>query len=432
MQPLSSSTIVNLRATATRILLWMLAAAATAVMCACQANAFGDPYDDDPHPADTARTVQVVFTLRLDDASTINASEARRAPAPAEGTTWGDEYNSELGTNIENYIDVSRLHVIFYNSDNSFLAEVRNLRLTKNAADPVNVYHVLGNMIVSATGDLTSPLNPFKGKVAVYANVDDPAADAGWTWRSSMTDVARHAVYAYTKPLLSAANGEGTETLQSIPMWGVRDFTDAATPVVLAGGRYNDLGEINVLRAMAKVTVELSENMKDEGYTFSGIMLQNYNGQGYIMPPADNIGSITDTRQLSFSGSFNSLSSLVTIDGTSTVGRSIDFLGPVGGDRQQSLTLYIPEYRNVVDDGVITVTPPATISIALDKDTPQGDDSREGIIEFLNYENGFPTGDHYNIVRNHHYKFTVYNQHLQVRLEVEPWTVVTHKVIDIE
>lgn len=425
----ASSPYRHTMATATSILAWILAAAAMLMLASCQMHAFGDPDDDDDDTQ--TETMQVVLMLRLDDTEQVGSAKGTRAdgvPDNGDGTnSWDGNYTSEAdASDAESRIDVSRLHIVFYNSDGSVFGVVRNLQLAVNKTDK-SLYRVMGVMPVQLReGEETYT---FDGKIGIYANTDMPNVEA--SFNNNLPD---NLTYSYTTPLLSQTtdNTGAAQALEAIPMWGVYDCSGDKKLTFRRGSIQTPDLTVNLLRAMAKVTVDLSDHMKDDNYSFETVELFNYSASGYVMPAATtgddfSLTTLASTEFLTYAQSFHPTGNVNTTEGSN----SINFLG-VPGD-QQSLTLYIPEYRNVNTDGSVAADY-AYIHVKLNKEeTPSGDDTREGWIRFRKYTDGKgQDGTDFNIVRNHHYKFTVYNNHLDVRLHVEHWNVVSgHQVIDI-
>lgn len=409
----ASSPYRHTMATATSILAWILAAAAMLMLASCQMHAFGDP-DDDGDDTQT-ETMQVVLMLRLDDTEQVGNAKGTRAtgdgvPDNGDNTdSWDDSYTSEAdASDAESRIDVDRLRIVFYESNGSVYGVVRNLQLSVNKTDK-SLYRVTGVMPVQVEEGKES--YTFDGKIGIYANTDMSSFDGNLP--ASLT-------YSYATPLLSqtTANTGAAKALKAIPMWGVYDCSGNKQLTFRRGSTQTPELTVNLLRAMAKVTVDLSEHMKEDNYSFETVELVNYSTSGYVMPAAT-----TDAFSLTYAQSFH--------PSTDKSGGTINFLGATGD--QQSLTLYIPEYRNVNTDGTVA-TDYAYIHVKLNKEeTPSGDDTREGWIRFRKYRDGMGEGTDFNIVRNHHYKFTVYNKHLDVRLHVEHWNVINgHEVIDIK
>lgn len=181
-----------------------------------------------------------------------------------------------------------------------------------------------------------------------------------------------------------------------IPMWGVKTVrlsdmsADAAEKPV-----------IYVLRAMAKVEVDLSDELKEKGYTISGMKLNSVNENGYCLP----VGAmeLENTEALAFSSSFNE----------NTVSFLTDFAiskrekEPEEADDAYSsylkkpLAMYVPERRNDSDASTVNVTLRRNVDGNISEINPTQP------IEFKTYTDGKPTGNAYDIHRNHNYRFVI-------------------------
>lgn len=189
--------------------------------------------------------------------------------------------------------------------------------------------------------------------------------------------------------------------VEYIPMWGV-----TTTTLNLIPGESDDIGGIDLLRAMAKVEVNFSEDFPTDEYTIGDIIVSPYNTKGYCVPKGyasvDNTGDL-DREEAGTAYSFN----------------------PYLSESKSALTfkkedgkyyIYLPEYKN-------TETNAATIQVTVNGETYP--------LEFKNYENGTPTGAPYDIVRNHIYRYTitgVNNGELTVKYRALPWDLVGSEI----
>ena len=181
-------------------------------------------------------------------------------------------------------------------------------------------------------------------------------------------------------------------------MWGVGSFTS------LTKGESNDLGDIHLLRAMAKVSLKLRSDMESRGYTVGKLTLNHRNTRGYCLPLTyESADKTTDIR---FAGSLHELISTATDGG-------LDFTSPGYA--------YLPERSNT-RDGVT----PSTITLQL---------LRNGTLEdtytlpFCEYDaDGAPTDRLRDIQRNTLYQFEVYktDNQLEVSLHVRRWYMRDH------
>lgn len=172
------------------------------------------------------------------------------------------------------------------------------------------------------------------------------------------------------------------QNAEYIPMWGVlKSYFN------FAAGERTDIGSIDLLRAMAKVEVSFSDDFPTDEYTIGDITLSPYNTQGYCVPAGyasvETTGAL-DREEAGAAYSFNPLTSVSTSSLTFT---------EVNG----KYYIYLPEY----DNG----TEAAKIEVTVKNNTTNEEKKYE--LEFKDYENGAPTGDPYDIVRNHIYRYTI-------------------------
>lgn len=190
-----------------------------------------------------------------------------------------------------------------------------------------------------------------------------------------------------------------------LPMWGVQkvDFT-------LAAGKRQDFSDIDLLRAVAKVKVNLSNEMKNNGWSIHSMQLFNYNNKGYCMPgkykDCEQTASLTHEE---FEHFFNS--------------RQIS-----GITMTEDVPIYLPEYQNNgqkdADKCIIKLKLARNEIVESDK---------EYTLRFIDYTDKGTEGTTTNdIVRDHYYTFEVYkgsNGQNLVKLTVRKWNVRDHEEI---
>lgn len=317
-------------------------------------------YTDEEDNGVAANETQVSFILSLS-----NATEGTRA-------TWDTNYPSDDGSPYENRIDPSSVHVLIYDSQ-SQVHEVTILSWIQNKETP-GEYEFIG----SVTDDL--PAGNYK--LMVFANAGSVNKD---------TDLAALS-YSYGN-----GNGFNTQTpTQLIPMWGVGTYE-----FTLKKGERVTLKEpIYLLRAMAKVEIQLADEIKDQ-YDITGATLSRYNSEGYVTPK--NYAMVDNTKDLEQeTGTYTTFNPKA---GAGT-GNPAFLLS----NDNKTATLYIPEYANTAGNE-------ATISLTL-----SNDGGSSYTLEFKEYTNGQPTGDAHDIVRNHIYRYTVKKaEELQIEYTVCPW-----------
>ena len=390
-----------------------LAALAMLVLSSCASD------NDEAQDAD-GKTVVVVFQLsipRTENASTRSATDA---------TAAGNELEHRL----------RHLHVVLYATDGTFIAQEEGLRITPLTTSTAGNYEYTANVEVSMQIPdryRTSKYTPFTGELVVYANTDIPAS-AGYT----SADIS-----ALTFRLSSNTDPD------ALPMWGMRNIT-AADNVKLTAGTRNDLTSgtaIDLMRSVAKVTVDLTEEMVDDGWTFETLKLTKYNTEGYVLPKGYFSGATapytfyTATRLMTYPDDDNTarFNPYTAADGTLNGGALDDLYFNDGTTATAGKTLYIPEY-----DNTSTGVTPATIDLTLlHKGVRETDDNGNQIayrLRFANYNSETVThgdydhlnGSDFNIVRNTWYQYHLYklSEHkIGVTLTVKPWYYVEHAPI---
>ena len=316
------------------------------VMAACSDS------DDD---AVGMNDVSVAFTLTVADAATTRGGEN-------EG--W-DNYNpGQDGILNENSINTNDVVIAIYDGEGKKVDDVEDLRVTKisDASGTGTMYAITGVW-------RNAKPNVEKAKrVMVMANCNASV----WKDPSTLT------------------YNIDTETRKYIPMWGV-----VAIPATLTLGKQNQLPNIQMLRAMAKVSVKLRTDMAAYGYTISSMTVNNYNTKGYCVPNTFN--KVDNTEDIRFNNSLYVLESPAHNIALST-----------------TAPLYLPEYDN-------SGANPTTITVNLDRN---GTHEGTYTLEFRQYDtDGKPTGTPYPIQRNHYYEYWIYKEtgKIIVTLHVRKW-----------
>lgn len=319
-------------------------------------------------------TAQVAFTLKLDKAQ------------PATRTTWGDNYPSEPGTGYENRID--QLQVVLYSTDgNNAAYPLHNLwqETSSTQEGGQDTYTFVGSI---DTNDAGSP-QAGTYKIMVFANC---GTMSDYTF-DGIDELSFTYCYDYATHTPTTA----------IPMWGVTTAELTLTP----GERQTLAGGIDLLRAVAKVEVKLNDAVAQEGFTLTGVTISTANQQGYCLPAG--YADVQNTKELDREeGSPTSFHPIQSSATTSNLAFT---------ENNGTYTLYLPEY----DNG----TNAATLSVTVADEDKQ---TETYTLEFKNYTNGQPTGEAYNIVRNHLYRYTITkidNGQLTVQHQVMPWEKVT-------
>lgn len=323
----------------------------------------------------------ITLTLCLKGTDTDNNTRIGQPGGKQLASRSEDDETEEPGTEMENSIDFSRFHVVFYDANHRMAGILQNMVLIHMGG---NIYRLTGSLPVS---NKVLVGNYFEGKMVVYANFD-------------MSEDELQKGYNDDAIALKAFDYEANP--KYLPMWGVKKVA-----FTLAAGKRQDFSDIDLLRAVAKVKVYLSNDMKKNGWSIHSMQLFNYNNKGYCMP-----GKYTDCEQTAsltheeFEHFFNSrqTSGITMID---------------------DVPIYLPEYQNNgqkdADKCVIKLKLARNGTVESDK---------EYTLRFIDYTDKGTEGTTTNdIVRDHYYIFEVYkgsNGQNLVKLTVKKWNVRNH------
>lgn len=331
----------------------------------------------------------ITLTLCLKGTDTDNNTRIGQSGGKQIASRGEEDETDEPGTEMENSIDFSRFHVVFYDANHRMAGILQNMVLIHVGG---NIYRLTGSLPVS---NKVLVGNHFEGKMVVYANFDMSSEDLQKDY--SHTDIAQKSFKYEANP-------------KYLPMWGVKkvDFT-------LAAGKRQDLSDIDLLRAVAKVKVNLSNDMKKNEWSIHSMQLFNYNNMGYCMPikyaECKQTASLTHEEFEHFYDSKQTGGITMTDD----------------------VPIYLPEYQNIDKADVNK----CVIKLKLNyKGNVERDDSgkeKEYTLRFIDYTDQGTEGTTTNdIVRDHYYIFEVYkgsNGQNLVKLTVRKWNVRDHEEI---
>lgn len=328
----------------------------------------------------------ITLTLCMKGTDTDNNTRIGQSGGKQIASRGEEDETEDPGTVMENSIDLSRFHVVFYQTNQKKAGILQNMVLVHLGG---NIYRLTGSLPVS---NKVLVGNHFEGKMVVYANFDMSEADLQKDYND--TDIAQKSFGYEANP-------------EYLPMWGVKkvDFT-------LTAGKRQDLEDIDLLRAVAKVKVYLSNDMKENGWRIHRMQLFNYNNQGYCMP-----GKYTDCEQTA-SLKHEEYEHFYNSKQTSGITMTDD------------RPIYLPEYKNVdrADGNQTIIRLKLARNGNVEQDAPDKD--KEYTLHFKEYtdegKEGTTTND---IVRDHYYIFEVYkgsNGQNLVKLTVKKWKVREH------
>lgn len=355
------------------------------VWLGCIALVSCDQREIDGVEAEAEANITLTLCLKGTDENSTRAGASSDRLLSSRGDAETENPDSEM----ENSIDFSRFHVVFYDANHRMAGILQNMVLIHVGG---NIYRLTGSLPVS---NKVLVGNYFEGKMVVYANFDMSSDDLQKDYYD--TDIAQKAFDYEANP-------------KYLPMWGVQKVA-----FTLAAGKRKDFSDIDLLRAVAKVKVYLSNDMKKNGWSIHSMQLFNYNDKGYCMP-----GKYKDCEQTSsltheeFEHFFNSRQT-----------RGITMTDDV--------PIYLPEYQNNGKDDANK----CVIKLKLARNgTVESDTSgkeKEYTLRFIDYTDQGTEGTTTNdIVRDHYYIFEVYkgsNGQNLVKLTVKKWNVRNHDEI---
>ena len=331
----------------------------------------------------------ITLTLCLKGTDTDNNTRIGQSGGKQIASRSEDDETDEPGSEMENSIDLSRFHVVFYQPNLQMAGILQNMVLVHLGG---NIYRLTGSLPVS---NKVLVGNHFEGKMVVYAN-----------FNMSSDDLQK----GYNDEIIAQKAFDYEANPEYLPMWGVKkvDFT-------LAAGKCQDFSDIDLLRAVAKVKVNLSNDMKNNGWSIYSMQLFNYNNKGYCMP--DKYAECEQTASLTHEAFEHFLDSKQT----------------VGITMKDNVPIYLPEYQNNGKEDankcVIKLKLASNGKVELDT----SGNEKEYTLRFIDYTDQGTEGTTTNdIVRDHYYTFEVYkgsNGQNLVKLTVRKWNVRDHEEI---
>lgn len=332
---------------------------------------------------------RITLTLCLKGTDQNVSTRVRPAEDKQLASRGDDVETTDSGTEMENNIDFSRFHVVFYDANHHLAGILQNMVLIHTGG---NIYQLTGTLPVS-NKELVG--NSFEGKMVVYANFD-----------MSEEELQKD----YNDAVINQKAFDYDANPKYLPMWGVKRVA-----FTLAAGKQQDFSNIDLLRAVAKVKVNLSSEMKKNGWSIHCMRLINYNNRGYCMP--EKYAECEQTASLTYE----------------EFSHFFDTKQSVGITLTDNVPIYLPEYqntgRNEADKCVIKVKLARNGSVEQDASGKE----KEYTLRFVDYTDSGAEGTTIqDIVRDHYYTFEVYkgsNGLNLVKLTVRKWNVRTHEDI---
>lgn len=353
------------------------------------------------NPTTSENKVQITFSLQFDQATTTRASVVD----PTNPDNSSDSHDKADATEIER--TVNNMQVLLFGSDGKCMGEF--IESTNPAFDGHTFYGwIAREKIDDRDATENTPIN-FSGKLVVLANFPESSRFQADT-NKSLSDL-QNVLYTYNSTFTSQFLG--TSPTDYIPMWAVKELKNE----VLTPGVYHNVGEVDLLRAMAKIQINVDkESFERSGYELTSATLSKYNSNGHVVPTgytdAANTAALNQDNALNIDQSINAGS------GTLSFSKTTDL----------TWSLYTPELKNK------DVTDHATIHLVVTKkDAATITDSYELQIgkyaEKASAKKDNPT-EYYDLVRNHIYTYTLYmDKGVKLKLEVRKYNLRSHNTV---
>lgn len=313
-----------------------------------------------------------------------------------EDWTWGDDYNKEDALSAENRILWDDLSVAFFSENGgTFIGYLEDIHCV-NLLPGDNQYTYECNGILKTMEEMT--VEELVEKLRSAGQVKTMVTANVANLQQEILDAGINSLNAGLGEVKYSCNGSFDGNFPAIPMWGVtvNDFSG------LPPGMSMSLGNVALLRSVAKVEVLVSDELKEtSGNTvqLESVSVNRMNSSGYVLPGKWN--EIEKTEALRFSETSRIPATVEETENTFQV----------QGDG--TVVFYLPECGNMAGENEIIMTVRYTVE----------DEEREGEIHLCNYENGVPdTENLWDVVRNHLYRYIITNTgEIKFEVEVHPW-----------
>ena len=302
--------------------------------------------------------------------------------------TWEETYTSVDGVPFDYRILPDQLRVVVIADDGTRLGEIQDLYYwPENEAH--TIFKFMGRMPDGFVDHYKANENkPYK--FIVLANCSDHQSGE------------QYITYSHTQLIEPSKDDKAAPSVgHAIPMWGVKEVVDMK-PIFENGTQ--DIEEIWLLRAAAKIEVNLSADVRSKGTTINSATLKYYNQTGYVLP--SGALEVAKTELLDQEHCIN-------------VYRHAAMNLPfVKDEKTGNYYVYVTEYDN-------SNYPGERNKISLEFNIDRENKYFEDAISFCEYSDGKPQEDlHYNIVRNHIYQFEILSiagDNLELQYTVADW-----------
>lgn len=351
-------------------------------------------YDTCDEPGKLPDEVPVSFVLKLDQLGDLfSRADGDGIWNPDDPGNPGSSFDNKIILSNTNAKETNWLHVMIINNTDGSIAHI-DIKESELVPISNGYYQVTTKLNTAGKGWSEGTY-----RLMVIANFRDRQNESKDAHINKLTTLTELTAAVNSPVTWFESKSRAPKYSPTIPMWGVKTFT-----MNLDGTTSADVGEIKLLRAVAKVKIVLTQKLIDAGYTLVKAKLDEYYSK--LMPCPNGWENAAETNDNSVvydkssnpnNGSKKSDSITITAPGYDNSGSG--YYNETDGDG--SLVFYLPE----TSDNKIKKT---TITVTVKNDTG-GEESCDMVID--NYP-GEETNSHYansryNVNRNHLYHFTI-------------------------
>ncbi|MCH5230732.1 MAG: hypothetical protein J1F43_02945 [Muribaculaceae bacterium] len=307
--------------------------------------------------------------------------------------------------------------ILIYTSDQNLLTVLTDRELNFNESN-VSGWYTIDARIIQDSPELyiVALLNWNSiGSISHYpAFNDSPISDFPYHTLESL--------WATNKEFsLDSNQGESwypsIEDKRLVPMFGVSRINIAENVTLNQGKRIINV-TIPVVRSLAKISFEVSDELYARGFDMNYCSISNYNSSGFFNPDMSLSGNSMD-------GKGNLTITKASSPNQTPVSGALMFTNMNGQPGKKKLVAYLPEMDN---SGLTTNNeerPMLNVSLTYENEKFAGDK----IIELSNYSEEGLIPDNsplFDVVRNNYYAYTITdideNQNIKLKYTVCPWT----------
>lgn len=334
--------------------------------------------------------MQLRFTLKLDVLDDL-FSRADGIWNPNDPVVPGSSFDNTIILKTTKNPNYKWLHVMLINNTTE---EIAHIDLNESSFTPLGegLYQVDTKLDIKGSNWTAGEYRLMV--IANFRDRPDLKSDGNYNY-----DDAHISDYTTLSALAEKINNNKTSTAVTwydnntrnasnhpyIPMWGVKTIQ-----LSLDNKTGDDAGEIELLRALAKVRIELNKDLKDAGYTLVSAVVDKYNKRAKPCPANWNVATETTDINAAYDKSFNQYSS-----GTDNL--TVNAPGyTTETEDEGSIVFYLPERKDKT-----------TITVTVKNDLGDNETCSMSIDNYPDNDTDSHYSNRYSTNRNHLYLYTI-------------------------